>query len=108
MLVGLLEDDNGRKIMWGSPAKTGIPLTMVKSDGGFTYDTSDLTAFAHRIEEEKGDWIIYVVDEGQVGDVSTAVFGLRQRRNHVCVDIAEHSFRKYGQLCDVRRHIRSE
>ncbi|XP_065201317.1 arginine--tRNA ligase, cytoplasmic isoform X2 [Planococcus citri] len=61
---GLLEDDEGRKIMWGIDRKN-IPLTVVKSDGGFTYDTSDMAALKHRIEEEKADWIIYVVDEGQ-------------------------------------------
>lgn len=51
--------------MWGVDKKS-IPLTMVKSDGGFTYDTSDMAALKHRIEEEKADWVIYVVDEGQV------------------------------------------
>ncbi|KAK7580408.1 hypothetical protein V9T40_001037 [Parthenolecanium corni] len=62
----LLEDDDGRKILWGEEKKEGeIPFTIVKSDGGFTYDTSDLSAFKQRIVEEKGDWIIYVVDEGQ-------------------------------------------
>ncbi len=43
-----------------------VPLTMVKSDGGFTYDTSDMAALRHRVEEERGDWLIYVVDAGQV------------------------------------------
>ena len=43
-----------------------VPLIIVKSDGGFTYDTSDMAAIRHRIEEEKGDWLIYVVDSGQV------------------------------------------
>ena len=45
-----------------------LPLTIVKSDGGFTYDTSDLTALKHRVEEEKADWLIYVVDSGQVSE----------------------------------------
>ncbi|XP_030378591.1 probable arginine--tRNA ligase, cytoplasmic [Scaptodrosophila lebanonensis] len=61
----LLELDEGREIMWPDDTKTGIPLTIVKSDGGFTYDTSDMAAIRHRIEEEKVDWIIYVVDSGQ-------------------------------------------
>jgi len=39
---------------------------IVKSDGAFTYDTSDLTALKHRVMVEKGDWLIYVVDSGQV------------------------------------------
>lgn len=44
-----------------------IPLTLVKSDGGYTYDTSDMAALQHRLHTEKGDWLIYVVDNGQVG-----------------------------------------
>lgn len=50
--------------MW-SPEST-IPMTIVKSDGGFTYDTSDLAALKHRIEEEKADRLIYITDAGQV------------------------------------------
>ncbi|XP_026478044.1 probable arginine--tRNA ligase, cytoplasmic isoform X2 [Ctenocephalides felis] len=61
----LLEEDNGRMIMWGEKHGEGIPLTIVKSDGGFTYDTSDLAAIKHRIEEEKANWLIYVTDAGQ-------------------------------------------
>lgn len=50
--------------MWGPGGS--IPLTIVKSDGGFTYDTSDFTALKQRIEEEKADCLIYVTDSGQV------------------------------------------
>ena len=42
-----------------------VPLTVQKSDGGFTYDTSDIAAAKHRAEVEKGEWLIYVVDSGQ-------------------------------------------
>ncbi|XP_056630982.1 arginine--tRNA ligase, cytoplasmic [Diorhabda sublineata] len=59
---GLLELDEGRKVMWGEQS---IPLTVVKSDGGFTYDTSDLAAIKYRFCEEKADWVIYVTDAGQ-------------------------------------------
>ncbi|CAH2093131.1 unnamed protein product [Euphydryas editha] len=63
---GYLEEDEGRLIMWGNPEKhEGIPLTVVKSDGGYTYDTSDITAIKQRVEEEKGDRFIYVTDVGQ-------------------------------------------
>lgn len=57
--------DEGRKIVFvpGQP----IPLTIVKSDGGYTYDTSDLAALRQRIFDEKADIIIYVTDSGQVG-----------------------------------------
>lgn len=53
----MLEEDNGRKIMWGEKHGSGIPLTIVKSDGGFTYDTSDMAAIKHRIEKERADWV---------------------------------------------------
>ena len=53
----------GKKVVFVPGFK--IPLTVVKSDGGFTYATSELAAVKHRIEVERGDWLIYVVDEGQ-------------------------------------------
>lgn len=55
---GLLEEDEGRKVMW-SKQNNEIPLTIVKSDGGFTYDTSDMAAIKQRIEEEKADWVYF-------------------------------------------------
>ncbi|SPP86431.1 blast:Probable arginine--tRNA ligase%2C cytoplasmic [Drosophila guanche] len=61
----MLEEDEGRQIMWSDEGKSGVPLTIVKSDGGFTYDTSDMAAIRHRIDEEQCTWIIYVVDSGQ-------------------------------------------
>ena len=42
------------------------PLTLQKSDGEFTYDTLDLAAVKHRVEEERAEWIVYVVDAEQV------------------------------------------
>ncbi|KAG8439184.1 hypothetical protein GDO86_005413 [Hymenochirus boettgeri] len=60
---GLVEVDEGRKIVF-APGCT-VPLTIQKSDGGFTYDTSDLAALKQRLQEEKADMIIYVIDSGQ-------------------------------------------
>ena len=60
----LVIEEDGRKLVF-VPGQE-VPLTIVKSDGGFTYDTSDMTALYHRIKEEKADWLIYVVDSGQV------------------------------------------
>uniref|UniRef100_A0A8B9HCW2 Arginine--tRNA ligase, cytoplasmic n=1 Tax=Astyanax mexicanus TaxID=7994 RepID=A0A8B9HCW2_ASTMX len=60
---GLVELDEGRKIVF-TPGQS-IPLTVVKSDGGYTYDTSDLAALRQRLFEEKADIIIYVTDSGQ-------------------------------------------
>ncbi|XP_072944916.1 arginine--tRNA ligase, cytoplasmic [Epargyreus clarus] len=63
---GLLEDDKGRLIMWGNPElRDKVPLTIVKSDGGYTYDTSDMATIKQRVEEEKSERIIYVTDSGQ-------------------------------------------
>uniref|UniRef100_A0A8C1LTB7 Arginine--tRNA ligase, cytoplasmic n=1 Tax=Cyprinus carpio TaxID=7962 RepID=A0A8C1LTB7_CYPCA len=61
---GLVQLDEGRKIVF-APGQS-IPLTIVKSDGGYTYDTSDLAAIKNRIFDEKADIIIYVTDSGQV------------------------------------------
>jgi len=59
----MLEFDDGRYIMWAPGIE--IPLTVVKTGGGYTYDTSDLTALNYRANEIKGDILIYVVDCGQ-------------------------------------------
>ena len=59
----LVTVQEGRKLVFVPGLK--MPLTVEKSDGGYTYDTSDITALKHRVEEEKGNWLIYVVDAGQ-------------------------------------------
>ncbi|XP_043925490.1 arginine--tRNA ligase, cytoplasmic isoform X2 [Protopterus annectens] len=60
---GLVQLDEGRKIVF--PPNCSIPLTIEKSDGGYTYDTSDLAALRQRLFEEKANVVIYVVDSGQ-------------------------------------------
>ncbi|XP_047463287.1 arginine--tRNA ligase, cytoplasmic [Mugil cephalus] len=60
---GFMQLDEGRKIVF-APGQS-VPLTVVKSDGGYTYDTSDLAALRQRIFDEKADIIIYVTDSGQ-------------------------------------------
>jgi arginyl-tRNA synthetase len=59
----LVVTEEGRKLIF--PPNVSIPLTVVKSDGGFTYDTSDLAAIKQRLQEEKGDILLYVIDSGQ-------------------------------------------
>lgn len=63
---GFLEEDEGRKIMWGENPGNGIPLTIVKSDGGFTYDTSDMAAVKQRVEEERADWVILIYIKNKI------------------------------------------
>lgn len=43
----------------------GTPLIVQKSDGGFNYASTDLTAIKQRLFTENADWIIYVTDVGQ-------------------------------------------
>ena len=40
-------EEEGRKLIF--PGGSHVPLTVVKSDGGFTYDTSDLACIYQRI-----------------------------------------------------------
>lgn len=70
--AGFLQEDEGRKVMFAPGI--AVPLTIVKSDGGYTYGTSDMAAIRQRIFDEGADWIIYVVDMGQSGHLET-IFG---------------------------------
>ena len=72
---GALEEQEGRKLLWAPDRPT--PLTMVKSDGGLTYGTSDIAALKQRLTEERADWILYVVDAGQSEHLEV---GLAERR----------------------------
>lgn len=61
--LGMVYVEEGRKLIF--PEGSQYPLTVVKSDGGYTYDSSDLACIKQRIFEEKGDILIYVTDSGQ-------------------------------------------
>uniref|UniRef100_A0A8C2V587 Arginine--tRNA ligase, cytoplasmic n=1 Tax=Chinchilla lanigera TaxID=34839 RepID=A0A8C2V587_CHILA len=54
-----------------------VSLTIMKSDGGYTYDTPDMAAIKQRLFEEKADVIIYTVDSGQATHSQT-VFAAAQ------------------------------
>lgn len=81
---GLLVEDEGRKLLWANEVRKAneIPLTIVKTDGGFTYDTSDLAAVRQRVQEEKASRIIYVVDNGQAVHFQT-IFAAARRVGYV-------------------------
>ncbi|WP_213318689.1 arginine--tRNA ligase [Chlamydiifrater volucris] len=42
-----------------------IPLMIQKSDGGYSYDTTDIAAMRYRVECDRADKIIIVTDAGQ-------------------------------------------
>ncbi|KAM7274448.1 hypothetical protein ACFE04_016314 [Oxalis oulophora] len=60
---GLVEESQGARVI--RVDGVNIPLIVVKSDGGFNYASTDLTAIWYRLNEEKAEWIIYVTDVGQ-------------------------------------------
>ncbi|KAK2645333.1 hypothetical protein Ddye_020528 [Dipteronia dyeriana] len=66
-----VKDDDGTRVIFSEHllGKGGKPLCLivVKSDGGYSYDTTDLAALWYRVNQEKADWIIYVTDVGQKG-----------------------------------------
>lgn len=65
----LLSVSGGAKCVFleGFTNREGDPLPVIvqKSDGGFNYSTTDIATIRQRVEEEKGDRIIYVTDAGQ-------------------------------------------
>ncbi|OAF64412.1 hypothetical protein A3Q56_07881 [Intoshia linei] len=60
---GLTQQNDGRIISLFDDETP--PLTIVKSDGGYTYDTSDIACVHYRIQVLKGNHLIYVIDSGQ-------------------------------------------
>lgn len=42
-----------------------VPLMLVKSDGGYNYDTTDMACAHVRLNEWKGERLIYITDVGQ-------------------------------------------
>lgn len=66
---GLVQVSQGAKCIFleGFQSREGqpLPLMIQKSDGGYNYDTTDMAAIRHRIQDEKADRIIYVTDAGQ-------------------------------------------
>ncbi|KAL0726973.1 hypothetical protein Bca4012_023066 [Brassica carinata] len=60
---GLIEESEGARVIFLEGFN--IPLMVVKSDGGFNYASTDLTALWYRLNEEKAEWIVYVTDVGQ-------------------------------------------
>ena len=88
------------KVLFPPNSKYEHPLIVQKSDGGFGYDSTDVTAVWYRLLDVKADWIVYVTDAGQgphfdlVFETARAAgwaegkrldhtpFGLVQRINH--------------------------
>lgn len=67
--LGLLRDSDGAKCVFpeGFTNREGepMPLIVVKRDGGFGYDATDLAAIRYRLRELGGTRLIYTTDAGQ-------------------------------------------
>ncbi|CAF1540374.1 unnamed protein product, partial [Adineta ricciae] len=71
----LLKLEEGRKVMFLPDIE--VPMTIVKSDGSYTYDTSDMATIKQRLQEENADWIIYVIDLGQALHMQSVFAGAK-------------------------------
>lgn len=60
---GLITVSEGAKCVFHEGYR--IPLMVQKSDGGYNYDTTDMAAMLHRVDDERADRIIIVTDAGQ-------------------------------------------
>lgn len=60
---GIVKLDQGAKCIF-VPGNQ-IPLMVLKSDGGFNYDTTDMAAARYRLLELRAERIIYITDMGQ-------------------------------------------
>ena len=65
------------------------PLIIVKSDGGFTYDTTDMAAIYHRTQVLHADKCVYVVDAGQSSHFEL-VFGAAEKAGWITKGQAVH------------------
>lgn len=63
-----LEDKKLTKLDQGAVClfikKSKIPIMLVKSDGGYNYDTTDMACAWFRLTQWKGDRVIYITDVG--------------------------------------------
>jgi arginyl-tRNA synthetase len=61
--TGVVVLDQGAKVLKVPGFK--IPYMIVKTDGGLTYDTTDLAALDYRLNDLKREWVIYCVGSEQ-------------------------------------------
>lgn len=59
---GIVEVDKGAKIIRVKGHQ--VPLMIVKSDGGYNYDTTDMAASRYRLFDEQAKRVIYITDAG--------------------------------------------
>lgn len=60
---GIVEESKGAQCIFTSVDQ--VPLMVVKGDGGYGYDSTDMACIFHRLFVERADWVVYVTDLGQ-------------------------------------------
>ncbi|XP_015795636.1 arginine--tRNA ligase, cytoplasmic [Tetranychus urticae] len=94
----LLVEEEGRWMFFTGKPKE-VPLTIVKSDGGFTYDTSDMACIRYRVNVQKADRVIYVVDAGQETHLRT-IFAAAKIAGYYDPDKVKTEFVGFGVVLD--------
>ena len=75
--AGLADESDGAVVVFPESGQ-GAPLIVQKTDGAFTYGTTDLATIEERIEDDGADQILYVVDARQ-GEHFDRVFETARR-----------------------------
>jgi arginyl-tRNA synthetase len=92
--LGLLVESDGAWCVFPPGFKTRdgdpLPLIVVKSDGGYGYDTTDLAALRHRLRVLGATWILYVVGAPQHDHLEMVFEAARQAGWLVPPARAEH------------------
>ena len=86
---GLIEKENECSIIKTLINKNLTALTVVKSSGGYTYDTTDLCALEYRSQVMKADKILYCIDSGQSLHMSQ-IFQVGEKMNWIKTNQAYH------------------
>ncbi|KAF4685639.1 hypothetical protein FOZ60_006321 [Perkinsus olseni] len=60
---GLVVESNGAKCIFTDIDE--VPMMVVKSDGGYGYDSTDVTAVWYRLTQLHADEVVYITDLGQ-------------------------------------------
>jgi arginyl-tRNA synthetase len=70
-----ITENDSRTVIFTPGDKT---LTLLKSDGSYTYDTTDLAALFYRLTVQKADIVYYVVDSSQAEHFNQVFYVAKQ------------------------------
>ncbi|EGR29994.1 hypothetical protein IMG5_144680 [Ichthyophthirius multifiliis] len=63
--AGLLKEDDGAQCIFIEKFKKQPPLFIIKKDGGFGYDSTDMAAIKYRLKNLGCNRVVYITDIGQ-------------------------------------------